>query len=282
MAYKLPELEDDGLLTPQVGEWGEDKYRLLALYAEMFTKSMKGKWGSRVYIDLFSGAGRARIKSTNRIVPGSPLIALGIVDKFDRYIFCELDPDKMSALETRVKREYAGADVRYIPGDSNANISQVMNEIPQHYPGHNVLSLCFVDPYQMEHLDFETIRQLSKRRLDFMVLIPSGMDAGRNVAAYTRQENKTVGRFLGMEDWRDEWATAKTRGESFERFVRDQFGRQMSKLGFKYSGVEEMRPVRLPEKNVLLYRLALFSRSDLGPKFWEQARRYSDDQRKLF
>jgi three-Cys-motif partner protein len=278
MTYKLPELEDDGLLTPEVGEWGEDKYRLLALYAEMFTKSMKGKWGSRVYIDLFSGAGRAHIKGTNKIVPASPLIALGIVDKFDRYIFCELDPGKMSALQARVKRDYPDADVRYISGDSNANIGAVMNEIPQH----NVLSLCFVDPYQMEHLDFETIRQLSKRRVDFMVLIPSGMDAGRNVAAYTRAGNKTVARFLGMENWRDAWVTAQARGESFERFVRDQFGQQMSTLGFKYSGVEEMKPVRLPEKNVLLYRLALFSKSDLGSKFWEQARRYSDDQRKLF
>src|SRR4051812_28957137 len=102
MAYKLPELEDDGLLTPPVGDWGEDKYKRLALYAEIFTKSMKGKWGSRVYIDLFSGAGRARIKGTNKIVPGSPLIALGITDKFDRYIFCELDTDRMSALQARV------------------------------------------------------------------------------------------------------------------------------------------------------------------------------------
>src|SRR5215207_3044911 len=133
----------------------------------------------------------------------------------------------------------------------------------------------------MAHPALETLRQPSKRRVDFMVLIPSGMDAGRNVAAYTRPGNKTVARFLGMENWRDEWDRAKARGESFERFVRDQFGRQMSKLGFKFSGVEEMKPVRLPEKNVLLYRLAVFSKSDLGSKFCEQASRYSDDQRKF-
>ncbi|HEX3558264.1 MAG TPA: hypothetical protein VHU19_03620 [Pyrinomonadaceae bacterium] len=56
----------------------------------------------------------------------------------------------------------------------------------------------------------------------------------------------------------------------------------MEKLGYIYTGPEDMRPVRLPEKNVLLYRLAFFSRSDLGKKFWEQARKYSDDQRSLF
>jgi three-Cys-motif partner protein len=282
MTSKLPELEDDGLNTPEVGDWAEEKYRLVGFYAELFAKSMKGKWGSRVYLDLFSGAGRARIKSTNKIVPASPLLALGVTDKFDRYIFCEIDPDKLSALETRVKREYPSVDAHYIPGDTNKNVDEIMTRIPQHYPDFKVLCFCFVDPFRMEHLDFETIRRLSTRLMDFMVLIPSGMDANRNVAKYTKEENKKVGRFLGNDKWRDEWAATELKGENFERFVRDQFGKQMEKLGYIYSGPEDMRPVRLPEKNVLLYRLAFFSRSDLGKKFWEQARKYSDDQRSLF
>jgi three-Cys-motif partner protein len=134
----------------------------------------------------------------------------------------------------------------------------------------------------MEHLDFETIRRMSDRLVDFLVLIPSGMDANRNVSKYSKDDNQKVARFLGIEDWRAAWAVAESQGENFERFVRDQFGRQMAKLAYKYSGPEEMRPVRLPEKNVLLYRLAFFSRSDLGKKLWEQVRKYSDDQRSLF
>jgi three-Cys-motif partner protein len=108
MTSRLPELEDDGLLTPEVGEWAEEKYRLVGLYDELFPKSMKGKWGSRVYLDLFSGAGRARLKGTKRIVPASPLLALSVSDKFDRYIFCEMESEKLSALnregEARLSR----------------------------------------------------------------------------------------------------------------------------------------------------------------------------------
>jgi hypothetical protein len=81
MTFKLPELEDDGLSTPDISEWGEEKYRLVGYYATLFANSMKGKWGSRVYIDLFSGAGRARIKDTNRILPASPLLALDVKKK---------------------------------------------------------------------------------------------------------------------------------------------------------------------------------------------------------
>ncbi len=282
MTSKLPELEDDGLNTPEVGDWAEEKYRLVGFYAELFAKSMKGKWDSRVYLDLFSGTGRARIKSTNKIVPASPLLALSVTNRFDRYIFCEIDTDKLSALEARVKREYPRIDAHFIPGDTNKNVAEIMKHIPQHYPDRKVLCFCFVDPYRMEHLDFETIRQLSTRLIDFMVLIPSGMDANRNVAKYTKEENKKIGKFLGDDKWRDEWAAAESKGENFERFVRDHFGKQMEKLGYIYSGPEGMRPVRLPEKNVLLYRLAFFSRSDLGNKFWEQARKYSDDQLSFF
>ena len=37
-------------------------------------------------------------------------------------------------------------------------------------------------------------------------------------------------------------------------------------------------PIRLPEKNVLLYVLVLFGRSDLGKKFWKAAQEACDPQ----
>jgi hypothetical protein len=35
-AQHLPILEDDGLITPDVGLWAEKKYRLVQNYASMF------------------------------------------------------------------------------------------------------------------------------------------------------------------------------------------------------------------------------------------------------
>jgi hypothetical protein len=34
-------VDDDGLMTPEVGVWAETKYRLLALYDELFSTGMK-------------------------------------------------------------------------------------------------------------------------------------------------------------------------------------------------------------------------------------------------
>ena len=72
---------------PEIGSWGTEKYSLVRNYSQIFASSMKNKWQCRVYIDLFSGAGRAKIKDNGKIVDGSPMIALGIDDPFDRYIF---------------------------------------------------------------------------------------------------------------------------------------------------------------------------------------------------
>jgi hypothetical protein len=101
MTYELPTFLDDGLITQEIGAWGQEKYRLLNLYAQLFSASMKNKWDCLVYIDLFAGSGSSKIKGTNKIVAGSPLVALGIDPTFDRYVFCEKDPEKLRALKAR-------------------------------------------------------------------------------------------------------------------------------------------------------------------------------------
>src|SRR6202790_3508056 len=95
---------DDGLICPEVGSWAETKYRLLALYDELFSTGMKYKWDQRVYLDLYAGAGYARVKGTMRILKGSPILALGVTHPFDKYVFCEENPALLKALKARVTR----------------------------------------------------------------------------------------------------------------------------------------------------------------------------------
>ena len=92
---KLEYLDDDELLTPEVGPWAEEKYKYVSYYNKLFSTSMKDRWDCRTYIDLFAGAGRSRIRRTNKILAGSPLLALGVPDQYDKYIFCERDRELM-------------------------------------------------------------------------------------------------------------------------------------------------------------------------------------------
>lgn len=278
MAHELPSLADDGLITEEIGDWGQEKYRLLNLYAQLFSASMKNKWDCRVYIDLFAGSGRSKIKGTDRIVAGSPLVALGVDPSFDRYIFCEKDPEKLRALETRVSRDYSKASVEFQPGDANECVGKILEKIPQHAKDFKVLNLCFVDPYNLKDLAFETIDKLSSRFVDFLVLIATDMDAVRNVSTYELSQSTVVERFLGIPDWRIGWLDAKAKRETFSSYLMRLFSSQMETRGYISSPIEETKLVRSTEKNLPLYRLVLFSRHKLAKSFWEQARKYSDDQ----
>ncbi len=152
---------DDGLLTPEVGRWSDRKYSLIQNYAEMFATGMKHKWDCRVYIDLYGGAGKAKIKGSQRIVKASPLLALDVRDRFDRYIFCELKPDLMDALSQRVENGYGDADVKFVQGDVNLKVDEVIQSIPKPSKNFRVLSFCVVDPFKLSSFDFATIKSLS-------------------------------------------------------------------------------------------------------------------------
>jgi len=277
-----PQLTEDGLVTPTIGRWGEHKYLLVRNYARIFAMSMKQKWDCRVYIDLFAGAGRSRIAGTPRVVLASPLLVLEIPDRFDCYLFCEKDEQKLNALRERVQRDYAEADVQFVPGDSNLIVDQILSKIPKHTKDFKVLCFCFADPYKLKSLHFSTIERLSERFMDFLILIPTGMDAKRNLSPhYLKLANETIDKFLGTSEWRQEWQKVELK-QGFDVYLTNRYGQNMMALGYHYRGIDSTQLIRSTNKNLPLYRLGFFSRHKLGEKFWREAKTYSDPQIKMF
>ena len=114
--------------------------------------------------------------------------------------------------------------------------------------------------------------------MDFLVLIPSSMDANRNEQNYLKPRSKTLENFLGNPDWRRRWGRERASGKSFEHFVVEEFGRSMQTLGYIDPGLKEAIMIRSDEKNLPLYRLTLYSKHQLGSKFWKETKKYSDPQ----
>jgi three-Cys-motif partner protein len=274
----LKQLDNDGLPTPEIGAWGEEKYRHVQLYASLFAKSMRSKWDALVYLDLFAGSGRSQIRGTGRIINASPLLILGMPEAYDKYIFCEQDKSYADALETRCRRDFPNRNVKIIPENANASVKSIVSEMPRPGRSQKVLGFCFLDPFQLQNLHFSTIETLSQRFMDFLVLIPSSMDANRNEQNYLKPRNKTLENFVGNPDWRTRWDKEKPSGKSFEHFVVEEFGRSMQALGYIDPGLKEAIMIRSYDKNLPLYRLALYSKHQLGSKFWKETKKYSDPQ----
>jgi three-Cys-motif partner protein len=131
------------------------------------------------------------------------------------------DEQRMAALKARVSRDYpeAEADVRFIQGDSNTMVDQIIKALPKHSKQAKVLSFCFADPYKLKNLSFSTIERLSAQFMDFLILIPTGMDAVRNVSYYIRPQDKTIDEFIGTTEWRSEWQAQERQGVAFDRFL---------------------------------------------------------------
>jgi len=276
----LPSLEDDGLVTPVVGDWSEEKYQLAKCYASIFATSMKNKWECLVYVDLYAGAGRSRLgDGRGKIVPATPLLVLEVPHPFTKYIFCELEQAKISALKQRLATSHPEADVQFVEGDCNTHVNEISALIPAYSRTSRVLTFCFVDPYNIGSLSFDTLEHLSRNpRIDFFVLIASGMDANRNRDLYLRPDNETITRFLGTPGWRREWASQKL---PFGDFVADQFGMAMQGLGYVYDGLATLQLMRSTEKNLPLYHLGVFSKHPLGAEFWQKCRQSAKAQRSL-
>ena len=270
-------LTDDGLTTPEVGGWGLEKYRLISHYASIFVKSMTGKWDCLVYLDLYSGAGRARIKENGAIIQSSPLLVLGQEDGFDQYIFNDASRENCEALGVRIGKEFPTSKVNVFCEDASAGIEIILGAMPKAHKGFRVLSFCFLDPFKMDNLKFSTLERLSKLFMDFLVLIPSGMDAERNEQNYLNLDNKTVDRFLGNPSWRDAWYSRENPHMNFGQFIVKEFGESMGRLGFIVPKLEDTVGIK-NSKNRVIYRLALYSKHKLGEKFWKECAKYTNPQ----
>lgn len=280
MAHLPPseDIPDDGLETPEVGSWAIEKYRIVGFYNRLFSTGMKDKWDTRVYIDLYAGAGHVKVKGTQRILRGSPLIALNVPYKFDKYIFCEKSPKKLAVLKKRVRDQFPDADVEFIPGDCNAKIPEILNKIPPHSKAKTVLSFCFIDPFNIG-IHFDSVRMLSAKLMDFLIILPTGMDATRNQARYFSLRSNHIDRFLGKPDWRDLWAAAERRGKPFSHFLAELYSSQMNDvLGYIKVPLNKMREVKSDDKNLSLYHLAFFSKNPRGDQFWNIVLKASTDQ----
>ncbi len=272
--------EEDGLITPEVGTWAENKYKHVEYYADLFTKSMRDKWECLVYVDLFSGAGKAKIKDTNKIIDALPLRVLKLPVKFDKYIFCDKDKKKTEALTHRVEK-YSSNNITIINGDTNYEVNNCLTKIPLHSKDKKVLCFCVVDIFAVSNLKFSTLELLSERFVDFLVLIPSMMDANRFLFQYIKPDSNIMAEFLGDDEWRKEWAEINNK-ITFGHFLVTKFGKQMKKLRYHDCKIEDTVLIRSDDNNLPLYHLAFYSRSLLGVKFWKQAKKYVNRQTNIF
>ncbi|MBX9798807.1 MAG: three-Cys-motif partner protein TcmP [Burkholderiaceae bacterium] len=271
MAFKLihdvdplPHLPVElGRSNDGVGLWvPEKKHTFLAKYIEG-TRQARKDYSHRIFVDLFCGPGRIQVKDESFTRHGGALIAwrhsqlkAAKPAEFTTCLVADLDPERAYACAKRLQT--FGAFSQAFVGSAEITVDQVISKIPQ-----KSLTLVYLDPYNLQYLDFSIIEKLAKiPRIDFIVHF-STMDLRRNVA--TEYNSDRVRFDQTAPGWRDHIdPKAFIRGDANEQFF-DYWCSLVKALGFVIS---ERIPLVRDEKNRPLYHLVSFSRHPLPNKIW--------------
>lgn len=151
---------------------------MLEEYLRAYVKATKRarKYGI-YYIDLFAGPGKNRLRSTEEIKNGSPLISLELEPSFTRYFFIEADKRCCDSLLAYIKEYPQELQdlVSVYCGDCNIEMDRVLAEIPQRNP-----AFAFLDPESTE-LRWSTIEKLASHKkppnnkIELFILFPYNM-----------------------------------------------------------------------------------------------------------
>jgi three-Cys-motif partner protein len=188
----------------EIGIWSEIKLAIIREYAEAYSTILSAQKVrfSHVYIDAFAGAGQHISRSTQEIIPGSPLNALAVRPTFDEFYLIDIKQDKIDNL-----RELVGdrKDVHLFQGDCNDIL--LRNVFPHVQYAQYRRGLCVLDPYGL-HLDWKAISTAGQiRTLDVFLNFPV-QDMNRNVFwrdpdRVDKSQIQRMNAFWGDESWRN-------------------------------------------------------------------------------
>ncbi len=188
----------------EIGSWSEIKLEIIQKYAHAYSVILSKKNNlSHTYIDAFSGPGFHLSKTDkDRVIQGSPWIALGTEPRFDDYYFIDMDSDKTDMLKLLAQNHDR---VHISNGDcNNLLVNRIFPEVQ--YRDYR-RALCLLDPYRL-NLNWEVIFQAGQMKSVEIFLNFPTMDMNRNV--FWRHPEKVsqnninrMNAFWGDESWRD-------------------------------------------------------------------------------
>jgi three-Cys-motif partner protein len=240
----------------KIAYWSEIKLDIIKDYAKPYSTILSNQpWCTgHYYIDAFAGAGEHFSKTSNKMIPGSPLNALQTRPPFTHYYLIDLDSGKTDHLR-KFTRDYTNVSV--FDGDCNSILLSDVFPVLQN--DKFCRALCVLDPYGL-HLDWKVIQAAGDcGRTEIFLNFPVA-DMNRNALwkDSEKADSEQVARltaFWGDESWREAAYERDLFGlpaKSYSSNVVKAFKKRLVEVaGFKY--VPEPVPMRIGTNAILYY-----------------------------
>ena len=256
---------DDGLPAEKVGEQTKVKHERLGMYLELSDGARRkflDSWSrSATYIDLFCGTGRARIKETGEWVDGSAVRAWKTSCQgkapFSKLYIADVDEERRTFAAERLRR--LDAPVVEVPGnaiDVARKLSEELNSGGLHF--------AFIDPYNLEALDFRIVEALSRLSCIDMLIHISKMDHQRNLNSNLTERPEVLDSFV--PGWRGRIDRMQNQ-PNIRRQVLSYWIELVERTG---KSVPENWDLVTGSRGQHLYWLVLVAKHSLAKRFWKE------------
>lgn len=265
-------LDQDGLPASDVGVWTLEKHERLRKYIDS-SREARRKFRSSIYVDLYCGPGRSRVRETGEFVDGSPLVAWEAGGRHGAQFteFFLSDSNQTYGDAARRRLESRGAKVRTFVGEADEVVDQVIAALSP-----SGLHFALLDPFRLGDLPFSVIQRLAGvKRVDLLIHV-SAMDLKRDLHNYLRTDGpKHLDRFAPR--WRDNVDISR-RADLIRVEIFEHWKRLLKQLG---TSANECVEAVENSKSAELYWLVFVARHKLAHKLWSQIANVSP-QKRLF
>lgn len=269
------EWDEDGQPREIVGAWSAlHKHALLRRYIDISGTGVRRNWLNRgnagaTYIDLYSGPSRVRIKSTNELADGSPLVAWRQAQLsragFTHMYVADAHPSLAEASKARL--DAAGAPVEVFIGDAGRTVDSIIGRLNPY-----ALHFAFLDPFSLGALPFEVIRKLAAfERMDILVHI-SVSDFNRNLRRYIEKSPSPIDAFA--PGWRSHVGDLDRSDHYLRARILEHWRANLQTVGMQTAEVHELVT---GATNQPLYWLAFVARHPRALDFWQKIRALEPD-----
>ena len=246
-----PEFEFD-----EIGYWSEVKLDIIKRYGTEYSKILTAKEFHHSYVDAFAGGGHHIARSTNELVPGSPLNALAVEPPFTEIFLVDLEPTKTSRLRDQIGDR---KNVHVFEGDCNEIL--LRDVFPKIRFEDYRRALCVLDPYGL-HLKWEVIAAAGKSKAMEIFLNFPVADINRNVlwndpSRVSAAQAARLTAFWGDDSWRE--VAYSSEGDMFghlhkqpNEVVAEAFRKRLKQIAC-FEFVPEPLPMRNSSRAIVYY-----------------------------
>ncbi len=255
-------LDEQGLLVENVGPWAKDKLKIVTDYVQASSAARRRYLRpGAVYIDVFCGPGRSKIRTTGQFVDGSPVAAYqkakGSLAPFTSIKISDADPQLLGAAEKRLLA--LGAPVEAVPGPASSALPKIVESLNR-----DGLHFAFLDPHNLGTLSFDLFESLSRlKRIDIIVHV-SLSDLQRNLDRYASEAHGQFDTFA--PGWRNHIRTDMNQA-SLRAAILEYWSDKVTKLGLPRA--EHCELIRGGQRQPI-YWLILLARHELARSLWSK------------